>query len=253
MTMDEAISRAIASVLDPERVQEIVERRLTEMMKEWVRSALCDWGKDSPRALMKEKLNEALIPAIDGLSIDNAKLDLLLAGLVEESVVGERRALLGKFAELTAGDDSSVVKASEVFDRYMRWCARAYDCGGREIDMDDTPTYMPLECWMILDESPRRSWSQFEHAELSLYVEDCDTEQEDQINHSVSLFRSPDETLWRPITYGAPDAMSILEMSEFDVYLRRLEMCHTRIEWDVGGTSTYELVELEQDPECEWA
>lgn len=256
-TLDQALRAAIDSALDPERLGALVEERVSEAVAEWVDSALRSWGVGSPRQLMEDKVRGLLAPGIERLDLSNARVDLMLSSLLEESVVGERRALLGKYAELAKAEPkaNSVVGADEILGRYSRFCAAEYDCAGREVFFDDEPSFGWLECRGELEAGDGRPWSGYEDATLALTLLDLEDDREREFNREVRLWRSKDMARkgepWHVET-RVLEVTSLRDMSDFDVYLARLALCHVRVACDPPWRETVE-VEPEARPECEWS
>ena len=149
---DEAIRSALGA-LSPERLQEVVEEEATKAVRIWVHNALAVYHNPIGLAFAAQ-IEKVMVPAIERAHIDNARLDLLISQVMQQSAIGERAELIGKLGELTLGERRDVVAASEVFERYQTYVAQNYDCTGREVEDGE---YLTLMCGCELDvgESPR--------------------------------------------------------------------------------------------------
>lgn len=255
-----ALREGIAAALDPERLRAAVEKELSEAVTRWVRDALGGWGDGSPKELMGEKVRGLVCPAIEGMDLSNARLDLVLSKIVEESVVGERAAMLGRYAELAKPEPGrmGVVKASDILRRYERWLAASYDCAGREVEFEGGPSYGIIECRIELEpEDKVNSWSDYEDATITLLVPDMDDEDDRrEWWRELRLWRSRAKALGDGRWYVRStqfDALSLSSMADIDVYLARLALLGCEVEWDLPNS--WGLGEFEPDatPECEWS
>ena len=172
-TPDGALAAAIAGALDADRLQELVEDQVGKAVERWVNDALT--GYNNPiRKAFEERLAEVIVPAIERIDLDNARLDVVLTSLVRETAVGDRARLLDKFGKLVCGERREVIAASEILSEYAKYVAQAYDCDGRDVILDDEPSYEPLDCRIELRVHEQRFSTTHQDASLCLYVEGCD-------------------------------------------------------------------------------
>ena len=250
-TLDDLVVSAVRESLDGSKLQEAIEEQIKKEVRNWVSDAFGSYG--SPvRTAFRERINELVVPSIEKLGLDNARLSTVLSEIVSESVIGERAQMLGNFGKLMTVERRDVVPASEVFKAWCDFVAARYDCDGREVDMDDTPTYAPLECTCTLDAGVEGRWSRMCDGTMHLVVEDCDPEQADALNYDINLWRFSDlnpEDQWYVHYPPQPTLKDIARASDFEIYLARLDACGCKIAWDIDGDGTSEDVEPEQEPE----
>ena len=256
MTLDNAVRNAIASALSPEALQDIVEKRITEAVGKWVEDAVR--GYNNPvRDAFKNRLQEILVPAIERMSLDNARLDVLLDTLVREHGIGERAKVLDRFGKLVMSDvPDEEVRASDLFEAWTQWVASEYDCEDRRVEFDDGPHYADLDCACELDRHERPTWSSKSSATVVLEVTDCDEEQGKVFNRTIELWRWDDcpenPNVWFVLYPMAPELKDITRASSFDLYLARLSVHSAKVRWDLGY-GEHESVTPDQQPEADWS
>jgi hypothetical protein len=250
-----ALETALAAALEDEVINEVVKAQVRKSVARWVSDALEGYGNPIRKAF-EERLAEVMVPRIERINLDNAKLDVMLSELVRETAIGERAEILGKFGRLVTGERRTVVPASEILAEYSRYVAGAYDCLGREVDFDDEPTYEALECVIELDVQDDPYGSVRKDASLRLYVEDCDEGQREDMCRALRLWRwddlPRDRDRWYVSYPTQPTFRSIARADYFEIYLARLGSDGAYVRWDVDGLSDSVTVDPEQRPECTW-
>ena len=251
-TLDAALMGAISKALDPEKLQRTVEEQVASIVKDWVSDSLRSYG-GGPREAFRARMFELMVPAIERMCLDNAKLDVLLSTLVSESVAGERAQLLGNFAKLVCTPKEDVVPASKIFEAWCDYVAEEYDCSGREVVDGE---YKPIDCNCDFEESEENAWSDHKMATLTLLVDDCDEEQATATNRVLHLYRwgtlPQDEDLWFVHYPPRPEIGSIAAMSGIDVMLTRLSMGGTKVLNDIDWRGICDCVTPSTKPELEY-
>lgn len=254
--VEDPLTKAVAAALDPAKLQGIVEEEVSKAVRKWVDSALT--GYNSPiKTAFGDRMAQMVVPAIERLSLDNARLDVLLTSLVEQSVFGERAAMLENFGKLVTGEKRDMVPASELFAEWKRMVAYDFDCCGRDVVTGDgEPYYEPIECLCDLEMS-EESWGGMRNASLKFIILSEDEDQRDEFSRSISLYRwtnlPVEDDLWYVSYPPQPTLKSIARMSSFDVLLARMDTCGTKVFWDFGPMSgAHDEIEPESKPEPDW-
>lgn len=255
VTLEDAVTSGMAAVLNPERMSELVERKLAEVVDGWVDDALQGWNNPVQKAF-QSRVQELIVPAIERVRLDNARLDVLLSALIEQGAIGERARVLDRFGKLVMAEVPDVASASDLFDRWCACVREDYDCDGRKVEFDDGPHYEPLECVCELQGHESPSWSCRRSATLVLEVADCDETQRDLFNRTVELWRfdtlPDDDDAWYVHYPPRPTIRDIAGASQFDLYLSRLSSHGACIRWDLGYGGQ-ETVYPDQEPEADWS
>lgn len=256
-SLDLSVRQGIESALEPERMQRLVDEAISEAVAKWVDEALRGWENPIAGAF-KRRLGELVIPVIERVNLDNARLDVLLNSLLEQTVIGERAQILDAFGKLVMQDVGDEVKASELFDKWKGDVALKWDCSGREVEFEsDPPTYESIRCMCALERHDNPSWSQRIGATLVLEVqdEDEDEDQRDELSMAVELWRwkdlPTDESLWYVHFPVLPTLKDISKASRLELLLARMEARGSVVRWDLGlGDEDY--VVPDEKPEATW-
>lgn len=250
MDGERTIADVVAGALDSETMQQVIEKALEDGVQNCVADTF-RYGSEAWKAL-RDRIDELLVPAIERIRLDNARLDLLLNELLSESVVGERARLLENFGKLATLPVEGTVKASEIFAAWCKDVAGAYDCHGREVVDGE---YLELECSCELEVRERNPWSDRRCATLHLFVEDCDPEQEGRFNRDIDVYRWPtipkDEDLWFVHAPAKPGFAGLAQMTNLDVMLARMTLYDMRIRMNIPAYGETEFVQPDAHPEYE--
>ena len=250
------LEAAVAAALDPDRLQAMVEEQLEKATEKWVKDALAGYNNPIKKAF-EERLAEVMVSAVERFRLDNARLEVVLSNVINESAVGERARLLENFGKLALSESRDAIPASELLDEYAKYAASAYDCDGREVVHDSgNPSYEYLECHIELEVRDPGYRSIRKDATLLLYVEDCDEEQQERICRAIRLWRwddyPKDPNRWLVSYPPQPTFRGLAKADGFDIYLAHLELAGTEILWDCGPCGTSVSVEPDEQPDCTW-
>lgn len=254
-SLDLSVRQGIESALEPERMQRLVDEAISEAVAKWVTEALRGWENPIAGAF-KKRLGELVIPAIERVNLDNARLDVLLNSLIEQTVIGERAQILDAFGKLVMQDVGDEVKASELFGTWKRDVAQKWDCSGREVEFGgDPPAYESIGCVCALERHDDPSWSQRIGATLVLEAQDEDRDQCEELSMAVELWRwkdyPTDESLWYVRYPILPTLKDINKASRLELLLARMEARGSVVRWDLGfGDEDY--VVPDETPEATW-
>lgn len=260
MSEEKTFESAIATALDPERMLERVERSLNDAIDRWMRDSLNSFNSPVRKAFEK-RIEEILVPSIERMSLDNARIDLVLSRIVNEAGVETRAKVADNLGTLLLGPRREVILASELFDAYKRYVAGEYDCDGRNVVFEDEPTYEDLTCVVEFDEQEDPWYGRHsvrKDGTLTFSITDSgDEEQEAKLYRSVRLWRwdgyPHDPCVWFASYPTQPTFKSLARMGSFDVLLARLDSDMTMIRWDVAGNSDMDCVTPDATPECDWS
>ena len=191
------------------------------------------------------------------------KIEIFLKEIMDQTVEAEKKKLLGNFREFMIHDDipepekggyKRYIGLGQVFEKYRKFVAEEFDTDGREIDYDDNPTYVPVECRAYIEEAERPKYyiSNMEHATLFLVTEDGEDEHGESCNFAIPLNRwnEHDRDGW----WIARDAVSIditdlRHANSMMCYLSKLRANDVLI-MDTG--ECHACVELKNKPEADW-
>lgn len=249
MTLEENISGIIAKKLEDGTIEKVVEEKLTAAID----SAIGDifrWG-DGEKAI-KEKLKEVMVPVIEKHCFNDyaLKLDAVLTSIINQTSLVDNKHILESFKELMQEPQTDTIKLSEIFEKYQKYVSKNVDTDGLEANCEDgEPYYDYVEANMSTEfEEERYFRSSFDHATITFT---CDHDEKEEMAYTLKLFKDKDKDKWTMSGSRfnqAIDLNSLRYMSDFEIFLIRLNRGFVKIEMDVENDSQ----EVEPDEKPEW-
>jgi adenine-specific DNA methylase len=247
--MNIPIEQSVKDVISKKLEEGFVEAVIAEQLENGVKNALKDlfgtYGEVTK--IIKKEVTSVMIPYLEKYDYSGyiTKLDEILVDILKNTALDNKK-ILENFKELMAPEDRKTIKATELFEQWMKHVAEHVETNGLDIDYDDEPTYESVEVRMEVDQNNDRSWSDFKRAIL---VFEC--EHDENMNYEIPIHRWKDinkNDEWT-IDYKAIfDLSSLRSLNKFDIFLMKLVQGYTRLVID----SEYETdeVELEARPEA---
>ena len=244
MNLEESIKDVIQSKLSDGTIEKIIsdklEKGINDAMDDLFRS-YGDIGK-----VIKDKAKEVMIPAIENHDFSDhiVKLDTILTEIVNKTALTENQKLLENFKELMLEEDMKVIKSSELFERYCKYVAANVDTSKLEVYTDDTPTYEAVHCTMEIEYEERRSWSDFEKANI---VFECEEDEEMNFIIPISRWQKFDGDNWDIDYKTSPVIESLRYMKDFEIFLAKLKRCFCKLVIDDSSEDDYVTPEAEPE------
>lgn len=243
MNLEDSISGVIQQKLSDGTIENIItaklEKGINEAMEDLFRS-YGDVGK-----VIKDKVKEVLIPAIERHDFADhiVKLDTVLTDIVNKTNLVENQKLLENFRELMIEEDTKEIKTSDLFEKWCEFVAKEINTDGLEVDTcDGEPTYESVDCRMEVDHVDGRSWSDIKKANI---IFECEHDEKMNFMIPISRWEKYDGDNWSIDYSSNPDIQSLRHMSQFEVFLLRLNRSFTKIVIDD------EYLDEEVTPEAE--
>ena len=244
--MKDELLKMAQDVLTEEEVQEIVKEKFKEAFKEAVTDAF-RWG-EAEKAI-KKKITEVMVPYIEKYDFTEfiPKLDTVLTEIVNsDGCIAEKR-ILENFKELMLEPEQKEIKATDLFNAWIKQCNKDIDVDNLEICYDDGVYYANVDCEMRFEEEDKPSWSVFQRGKITF-----ENEHDESLNIEIPVsqyINSYGENEPYCISLSSDIKISSLRrLSEFEVLLLRLERARTAIIIDKEYESSY--IEPEKEPEA---
>lgn len=225
-----------------------IEKMIEEQMEKAVKTALDDvFGYSGEgRKLLKEKFDEVMCPAIENHDFNKymTKLDSVLTEIINNTRLAENKQILDNFKYLMKDEDIKEIKLSEIFEKYCEYVSKNIDTSNLEVDTDDTPSYELVEACMEVETNSRI----FEDNDYDVRFS-C--EEDSSLEMRLKLYKGYNGYRILYIADCSNDGINIASlsnMSEFEVFLRKLNNSYAVIDIDCGDMS--EEVEVEAEPEA---
>ena len=262
------IEKKVADVTSSLFTDGWVENQVQEAIKSAIKRAIEDqfsWSGAGYKKI-KEIVDASCEKSIGMVRAEDyfPKIEIFLKEIIDQTVEAEKKKLLGNFREFMIHDDipepekggyKRYIGLEQVFKKYCKFVAREFDTDGREIDYDDYPTYVPVECRAYIEEAERPKYyiSDMEHATLFLVTEDGEDEHGESCNFAIPLKRWKDhdrEGWWIARDAVSIDITDLRHANSMMCYLSKLRANDVLI-MDTGECHN-DCVELENKPEADW-
>ena len=249
MTLEENISGIIAKKLEDGTIEKVVEEKLTAAIDSAI-GEIFRWG-DGGKAI-KEKLKEVMVPVIEGHNFNDyaLKLDAVLTSIINQTSLVDNKHILESFSQLMKEPESDTIKLSEIFEKYQEYVSKNVDTDGLEANCEDgDPYYDYVEVNMETEHEEERYFRRsYDYATV---IFSCEHDPKEELTYTLKLYKDEDKTEWRIMgtRYNQIiDFNSLRNISDFEIFLIRLDRGFVKIEMDVENDSQ----EVEPEAKPEW-
>lgn len=238
-------------------VEDIIRTKLTDAYEEAIKDAF-RWG-DLKKAI-EHRITEILVPAIENHDLNGyvVKLDDILTQVIKETALPDHKQLLENFKSIMLDTVPKEIKLSDVMDKYAEFCARNLDCSGREVDLDDEPSYAyGSAAVFVKDKTSKYCYNSGERALLVCNLEGDESEENvKNLHREISLTHcSWDNGNGFAIRYdyiGTADITSLRNLDAFDVWLIALTRNGSRLIADIDDREEDDF-RPEEEPSCDFS
>lgn len=249
--IDRAIEKAVSDALEDNTFQDIVNKHVHKAFEQAAEDA-CRWG--TVRDAFKKKVEALFVPVIESYDLDtcNVKLETLLDGLIAESAIAERKAMLERIRIVTSADSvPKQIEIGELFGRYCDFVAENYDCSGREVTDGE---YDVIHVIAEFEPEPVRGYSGlFEHGKITFAPDDEDdpNDENERLTIEVRVSRYRSDKHWKIDDLRDLTMHQIAHLNTFQLDIARLAMANTALL--ITETQLEDEVVPEAEPEVSYA
>ncbi|WP_029517909.1 hypothetical protein [Paenibacillus polymyxa] len=243
MTLENNIKDVISKKLE----DGTVERLISEQLEKGVINALDNMFRPygDVTKVIEEQVKSVMVPYIESYDYSKyiIKMDSVLIDVLDSSAL-ENKNLLKNFKTVIEFDEQKEIKASELYEKWMKYVSENVDTSELEVNTDDGVSYEYVDVHLSIDRDESRSWSSYEYANL---IFEC--EQDEDMNQSIRLYRWKDEKNkgWDIERHEIRDIKSLRYLDEFELLLMNLSQNRTKIIVDTDEES--DEVKPEAEPE----
>ena len=243
---DEDIKRITDEILQDGTVDKIIREKITNGFEAAIESSF-SYGK--LKDAVRKRTEEILVPFIENYDMKEyiVKLDTVLSEIVNSTALIENKKILENFKYLMTEPEMKTITVSEIFEQYKLYVAKEMDTDGRDVQIDDSVYYDPMEVNFEVIEEEDRSWSCFDRAILELSVDE--EEQQEKLNRTIRLdhYKNGKEG-WDIISEFNPQITSLRYLDDFDIFLLKLQRANVKL--IVDKKSDWDSVISKNEPEA---
>lgn len=243
---DEEIKKITDEILQDGTVDKIIRENIIKGFELAIERSF-SYGK--LRDAIREKIDEALVPFIENYDMGEyiIKLDTILSEIVNSTALVGNKKILENFKNLMIEPEKKTITVSELFKQYKLYVAKEMDTDGRNVQIEDTVYYEPMEVSFEVKKEQERSWSCFDRAVLEFSV--AEEEQQENLNRTIRLnhYKEGAEG-WNIIAEINPEITSLRYLDDFDILLIRLSKGMVKL--IIDEESDWDNVISENEPEA---
>ena len=243
MNLENSIKDVITKKLEEGFVENIIAEQLENGVRNALKDLLGSYGEVTK--VIEKQVKSVMIPYLEKYDYSQyiTKLDSVLVEVLKSSAL-ENKKLLENFKDLMIPEEEKTIKATDLFERYMKYVAKNVKTDGLEICYDDEPTYENVEVSFEVEYNEGRSWSDFERA--ILYFE-CEHDEAMNFEIKINRWKKFDKEEWT-IDYDSVHSInSLRHLGEFEIQLMKLKQNYTKLILDSDGEN--DEVEPDAKPE----
>lgn len=245
MTLENSIKDVITQKLEDGSVEKIISEQFEIGLKKSLDNMFSSYGDVTK--ILEKQLKSVLVPYLESYDYSEyiVKMDSVLVEILQNTAVDNKK-MLENFKELMTPQEEKKIKASDLFDKWIKFVAKNVETDDLEIDYDDYPTYETVHVTMEVEEDEDRSWSSFKHATL---IFECEHDEEMNFAIRLSKYTGGRKDEGYDISYDrTPDIKSLRYLKDFEVYLMALAQSGTQLILD--KTYDSEDVRPKKEPEA---
>lgn len=243
------LENQVKSVLEQKMTDGTVEKLVGEYVEKGIASALKDLFSSygDVTKVIEKKLKDVMVPQIERHDFSQylIKLDAVLTDLANVTSL-ENKKILSNFSTLMT-ETPRKIKASELFEKWMKFVESDIETDGLEVEFYDEPSYENVEVTLNFEQLDGPSWSSFENGQLLF---EC--EHDEKLNFVIPLHRwKSRDDYWTITDLENVDLSSLRDISSFEVFVRSLKQNYTEIYIDTECER--EDVTPTATPEADWS
>lgn len=243
---DEEIKKIIDEILQDGTVDKIIRENIIKSFELAIERSF-SYGKLSDA--IGKKIDEVLVPFIENYDMGEyiIKLDTILSEIVNSTALAENKKILENFKNLMIEPEKKTITVSELFKQYKLYVAKEMDTDGRNVQIEDTVYYEPMEVSFEVKKEQERSWNCFDRAVLEFSV--AEEEQQENLNRTIRLnhYKNGAEG-WDIIAEINPEITSLRYLDDFDILLIKLKRGMVKL--IIDEESDWDNVISENEPEA---
>ena len=232
------LENSIKDCITNEIEKGIIEKVIAEQLEKCVEKSVSDmfsWGGEVKK-VVGEKIKSVMIPYLENYDYSKyiLKLDSVLTDVLE-STSFENKTILTNFKELIT-EIPKEIKMSDILEEWAKHCERNIDKD--KIDMDCEGGYVTAT---LETENVSSSWSDFQRIMVRL---ECEEDEELKCEFDISKWKEYRENFGMA-TKALHEISSLINLSEFDVFLLKVSQGYNNIILDIENDSVEKFVEYE--------
>lgn len=241
----------IKDVISKKLEEGVVEQLIAEQLELGIKNALKDLlgSYGAITKVIEAQIKSVMIPYLESYDYSKyiVKLDSVLVDVLQSSTL-DNKELLENFKELMTPYEDKEIKATDLFNHWMKHVSKNIETDGLDIDYDEGVSYESVEVTYVFEEDEARSWSSIERGVILF---ECDHDESLNIEIPIHSWKDIDKGKWTIDYKGASNINSLRNLNTFEIFMMKLNQNYTKIVLDSTGESDY--VTPDDEPEASFS
>lgn len=229
MELENSIKGVIAEKLADGSIEKLVGEQLEKGIVKALDNLLGSYG-DVTKVIEKQ-IKSVMVPYLENYDYSKyiVKLDSVLVDVLKNSSLDNKK-LLQNFKDLMVVDEEKkTIKVTELFKVWSKFVAKEVETDGLKVEYDCGVSYEAVDVSLEIEHEDRRSWSNFEYANLTL---ECDHDEKMNFEIRLNRWENDKSKAW-DISYRTENTLSSLRyLNEFEIFLMKLDQSGVKLEMD---------------------
>ncbi|WP_211747908.1 hypothetical protein [Paenibacillus sp. Marseille-Q4541] len=244
MTLENNIKDVINTKLEDGTIERLIGEQLEKGVVNALENMFRSYGDVTK--VIEDKVKSVMIPYLETYDYSEyiTKLDSVLVDVLKSSALDNKKLLQNFKTLMTVDEEKKSIKATELFNTWMKYVAKNVKTDELEIDYDDGVSYENAEVSFAVEYNESKSWSTFEYAVLTF---ECEHDEDMNFEISLSRWNKDSDKGWDMRYDKNHDLKSLRHLNDFEVLLMKLSQNNKKIILD----SDYESDEVQPEAEPE--
>lgn len=254
VSFEDQIKTSVNEIMASTDIQEVVKSHLKKGIENAIENSF-KWGDLSKT--VENKIKEYLVPYIEKYDMSEfiPKMDTVLTQIVNETTLTENKRLLENFKNLMIEPRKKVINIDDIFAEYCKYVAANVDTSELEVICEDRAYYESVTCKCDVEETSK-PYSYYKELLINFTTDDAkQCEYGDPINFSLAVKQSKDDTSkeYKICPETPPSIESLRLISDFEVYLMKLQRAGVKVMITEYPTAIEEDVDPDAEPEASYS
>lgn len=220
----------------------VIEKVIAEQLEKCVTKSISDmfsYGGEIKKVI-EEKVKSVMIPYLENYDYSKyiTKLDSVLVDVLKNTALDNTRILENFKHLMTSEGDPKVIKLTDIFEKWNKYCEENVDRDN--IEMDFEGTYIRTSFTV---EDVSESWSIYK---TYMVIFECEDDEDLKFEFSIQAYKPKEGTRFTSNYKNVGDIRSLRYLNDFEILMMRISEGYENIVVDSFGKSEDIFIENDE-------